>query len=402
MINEMAREEIAVAIHNLNSSGGQDRSMREILKHLQKTRKIGIYTYELEKAEEFPDANLHLVRPEFRRIYSLNIVYYLFASLWYFLFPKLFRRAKAPLILTTGAISLVCDIVQVQFVNLAWKKIIHTIDCELCEFPRGRGKGWRAMFFKKYQGIFLAFNSWLETRIYNDKKTYIAISNSVRKELEENFGAKKVFVIPHGVDCGEFRPASSSEEKKSLRGKLQLPVDAVIVIFVGAYERKGLARAIDAIAAMPASERALLHFVAVGAGDTDFFMGRAKQLGIADHVRCVGSRRDIADWYRAADIFLLPSLYEPFGLVVLEAMASALPCVVSSLTGATDLMKNGESGLFIQDPTSSLEIRDALLTLARDAALRRSMGLAARAAAEQRSWKNVAQEYERVLQEALQ
>ncbi len=106
-------------------------------------------------------------------------------------------------------------------------------------------------------------------------------------------------------------------------------------------------------------------------------------------------------YYAASDVLLLPSLYEPFGLSILEAMASGLPVLVSRDSGAAELINDGVDGLLINDPTDVAEISAKLGALLKDADLRTRLGKQARRAALQYPWDRVARETEEVYERVL-
>ncbi|MBI3450686.1 MAG: glycosyltransferase family 4 protein [Acidobacteria bacterium] len=171
----------------------------------------------------------------------------------------------------------------------------------------------------------------------------------------------------------------------------------IAVLFVGAFDRKGLATAIDAVARLDGAARSRLRLIAVGSGAREPYLARAARLGVGDRLVFAGYQKEVAACYRAADIFLFPTLYEPFGMVILEAMATGLPAIVSRCAGGAELIENGVSGLLLDDPADPAEIARALSALIADDAARVSIGRAARRVAEARSWDVVAREYAAVL-----
>ena len=186
-------------------------------------------------------------------------------------------------------------------------------------------------------------------------------------------------------------------EREELRTRLGVQPKEVLVAFVGAYERKGLACAIDSVAKLGAEARSKVKLMAVGAGAEEGFRARARALGIEKQVLLVGHTKDVPAYYRASDVFLLPTLYEPFGLVILEAMACGLAPIVSELAGASELIGENESGLLIRNPADVSEIARLLERVVLDEELRRNLGEGARRVAVARSWDRVAEEYAAVL-----
>jgi glycosyltransferase involved in cell wall biosynthesis len=103
---------------------------------------------------------------------------------------------------------------------------------------------------------------------------------------------------------------------------------------------------------------------------------------------------------RAADFFALPSRRDSCPLVLLEALASGLPSIVSSRVGTADLVA-GEAGFVVEDPDDDLAVADALRTLAWNPSQRAAMARAARAVGESHSWNEMAREYAALIEEQL-
>ena len=118
----------------------------------------------------------------------------------------------------------------------------------------------------------------------------------------------------------------------------------------------------------------------------------AARLGLNERVHFLGCRDDMPDLMRAVDLFVFPSRYEPFGLVVLEAMASGLPVIATTTTGAVELV-TPECGIVLSDTEDTQALAKALLYLKSDFDLRKRMGQAARTIAQQHSWTSMAQSY---------
>ncbi|MEJ2479672.1 MAG: glycosyltransferase family 4 protein [Acidihalobacter sp.] len=185
-----------------------------------------------------------------------------------------------------------------------------------------------------------------ERRLFASPRLRAVICNSemVRQEILEHFGPKnaRLEVIYNAVDLDRFSPLLRSRFRQTLLAELAIPERSLVYLFVGSgYARKGLARALRALKRLP------LHCYLVVVGKdrhTRRYERLARRLGIAARVRFAGAQEDTAPYYGAADAFVLPTLYDPFPNVVLEAMASGLPVVTSRKCGAVDLIRDGENG----------------------------------------------------------
>jgi len=221
-------------------------------------------------------------------------------------------------------------------------------------------------------------------------KTAVAVSSGVAEELGRCFPAlgPRVRVIPNGVDLDEFRPDETARAR--VRETLGLG-DAPLAVFMGGdWARKGLGVALGALAEAPP-----WHLLVVGDGDREQFEARAAELGIVERVHFVGRQAQPAPFLAAGDAFLLPSAYEPFGLVMLEAGACGLPLVVSRTDGSDELVREGENGVVVERRAEAFAA--ALTALAEDPARRRGMGDRGRQLAADYGWPRVVAAYAEVL-----
>jgi glycosyltransferase involved in cell wall biosynthesis len=355
--------------------------------------------------ESWGDVTFHRVRPDFAHPAIARLSLFQLATLAPLKVSPVIRGGKLPLIHATGTCSLISDVVQIQFVNSAWREAWNRLPPELCAAPYAReGKaGLRSRLRERYHRLLLDYNVVVEKQLYTRNKTYIAIAQGVADELSEHFGIREnVHVVHHGVDGEAFRPVKASDPNRmALRGKLGIGQEEVAIAFVGAYERKGLAVAIDALSRLSREALPRAKLLAIGGGAIEGFRRLSRELGVEDRVVFVQHQKDIVPYYQASDVFVLPSFYEPFGLVTLEAMACGLAPVVTRKTGASELIVDGVSGRLIDDPLDAGAIARQLEPLVLDRALREKMGAEARAVAEARSWDQVASEYCAVLEPLL-
>ena len=222
------------------------------------------------------------------------------------------------------------------------------------------------------------FVLWQEKMVFRSPRLRAVVCNSrmVRKDIIAHYGvaADKLHVIYPGVDAACFSPALKARYRASVRRMHSIDPEALVLLFVGSgFERKGLRAVLDGIAAL----REPLHLVVVG-HDTDVqsYASQAARLGLGARVHFAQGQPDVRPFYGAADVFVLPSLYDPFAAAVQEAMAVGLPVVTSTKTGAAELVRHGESG-FVCEPLNTSALVAALQQL-RSPELRERMGAAAR------------------------
>jgi UDP-glucose:(heptosyl)LPS alpha-1,3-glucosyltransferase len=199
-------------------------------------------------------------------------------------------------------------------------------------------------------------------------------------------------VIGNGVDTARLRPPTDSE-RSAARAAYGFAADDLVVAFVGhEFGRKGLPPLIDALA--DASGR--FHLLVVGGTPdlVDEARRQAEAVGVADRVHLVGRLADPAPAFRAADLFALPSAYESFGLVVLEALAYGVPVLATPVGVVPDVVVDGVNGFIVDDPS---RIGDALERFA--ASSREGLAAAARASAEEHDWSRIADRYVELMEE---
>lgn len=185
---------------------------------------------------------------------------------------------------------------------------------------------------------------------------------------QKKMKAKCVKYVPGvGVDLKKF--GQSTIDKATKRRKLGIPEDSIVLLSVGELiSRKNHETSIQAIADMDA------HYLIAGDGELrQHLQSSIDRLENSDKIKLLGYRNDVADLYKAADIFVFSSYQEGLPVAVMEAMASGLPCVVSKIRGNTDLLENTEGG-FLCDPQDATEFAEKLTILASDAELREKMG----------------------------
>ena len=203
----------------------------------------------------------------------------------------------------------------------------------------------------------------------------VAISESVAQFARSVEGADpaKLRVIPYGIPYTPVSSAEAAERRAAARAALNLPDAAPVVGMVGRLvEQKGFAYGLRACAAL-AERYPDLRVVVVGDGPLRATL-QAEASALGDRASFAGWRADAADLMHGFDLLLMPSLWEGFGLVLLEAMAAALPVIASATSSVPEIIVEGETGL-LAPPRDVAALTAALHALLNDRALRRHMGL---------------------------
>jgi glycosyltransferase involved in cell wall biosynthesis len=283
------------------------------------------------------------------------------------------RSGGSKIVLSHGD-SLVGDVCVVHAINRA----------SLAEKRRTGYYGW----LLNPSNLWVAWRDWWMLRGLRYRKI-VAISERVRQQLKEyyNVPEERIATIPNGINLARFNPGNA-RSRESVRQSFGVPSDVPLVLFVGSqYRLKGLEFALRALVEMKTKAMLLV----VGADAPAPFKRLADQLGVSERVIFAGARSDLPAIYPAADAFVLPTLYETFALVCVEAMASGLPVLASPVGGIEDYLRDGENGLHIQ--RDSTEIAAKLDRLLNDSELHARLCAAGIATAKKYEWKNIAQQY---------
>ena len=232
----------------------------------------------------------------------------------------------------------------------------------------------------------------VEAEVMASADRIIAFSPHERDAMARLYGADadKVSLVPCGVDLSVFRPLN----QKSVRARLGLNGEKIL-LYVGRIEPlKGLELLVEATAQMDSGER--LRLMVVGAdANGDQEIDRVKQLAkerdLEDQIDFVGrvDHTELPLYYNAADVCVVPSYYESFGLVALEAMACGTPVVATRVGGLSTIIHHGRTGYLKSWRCPEAFANSVEMIIASDG-LQQSMGEAARKRAEGMGWDNVA------------
>jgi glycosyltransferase involved in cell wall biosynthesis len=224
--------------------------------------------------------------------------------------------------------------------------------------------------------------------IISPSKSYVESSKFLKKYPE------KIVVIPNGIDLSKYQTPLSKIES---RQKLGLSPDKNIILFCGFLsQHKGPDIALKAFYEVITKEKnSELIFLGDGIMKNELIV-MSKKFNIEKSVKFVGFIEDIdtkLHFFNSADIFILPSLTESFGLVNLEAMAYGLPIIASKVGGIPDIVKHNENGLLVK-PNSVVDLREAIFDLFNSDEKRRRMGITGKVMANNYSWINITEKTE--------
>jgi UDP-glucose:(heptosyl)LPS alpha-1,3-glucosyltransferase len=178
----------------------------------------------------------------------------------------------------------------------------------------------------------------LERRVFATTPRIAAIARMGGHEIETLYGVPpaRIAVIYNGVDLERFHPRHRERLRAPTRARAGVDAEAWVTLFVGSgFARKGLDVAIEGFAALRDRSARL---VVLGKGDTRVYRALAERLSVAERVTWLPPSPAVEEWYAAADVLALPTRYEPFGNVHLEALACGLPVITTSRAGGSELI----------------------------------------------------------------
>jgi glycosyltransferase involved in cell wall biosynthesis len=280
-------------------------------------------------------------------------------------------RDRYDVVDVTGVSAWEADVVTVHGVTKALQR----------RWPEDAGRAYRAARTRAILGPVLrpqiAVARTIERVQFRSRlPRVIAVTDEVRRDLIEVHAVSpdRIDVIHPPVEVERFRRADGG----AVRAELRLEAAEAVLLFVGHdFARKGLANAIGALVGLPDT----VHLVVVGEGERGPFENLAGHAGVRERVHFVGPTEEPERYFAAADVLVLPTLQDPWGITLVEAMAAGVPAVTTAVAGASAALRAAEAGIVLDEGAPD-ELGPALAALLEDAPRRRELGARGRAAAE--------------------
>lgn len=354
---------IAVMVKRFVSSGGAERYAVETTRRLiSKGHKIDLFAREAEE-EYLTGLNFHHVKNRFQFSSVLNSISFAAQT-------ARMLRGKPYDVIHSHERAYSQDILTV-----------HTFSY--------RGGMERYSTLKKIDRMYLSPRSWLylclESRQMRTPQL-VAVSPIIQEDIRKNYQrGKAVAIIAPGVDTEKFHPDRVAQIRRKQRKAEGISDDEMVLLFVGSeFRRKGLDFLVPVVAAG-------MRLLVVGKGEHwEYYRKLASNCEVKERVFFKGHTDEVMRYYAVADVLVLPSVLEAFGMSVLEGMACGIPVVVSSNAGVSMLVEDGVGGYIIRHPSEL----PSILTKLKDPQVRRQIGLKAREKAEAHTWDAVTTSYE--------
>jgi len=253
-----------------------------------------------------------------------------------------------------------------------------------------------------YRNLIKTFSCWSDFIELKDEKlieieqqelkkaTKLVVASTFTKNtlIKQGFNANKIFVNPYGIDLDDFKIKEKYEINKKLR-----------FIFVGLVDvRKGIPFLLNVLSQL---DQTLIELSLVGpisAPIKNILKIKYANLPIKIYGKIPHS--ELSPLVKQHDVFVFPTYFEGFGLVILEAMASGLPVITTSATAGTDIIQHGING-FVITPGDEKELNDAMRYFINNPEQIEIMGRAARSRAEKFTWDSYGERWEKIIKEVL-
>jgi UDP-glucose:(heptosyl)LPS alpha-1,3-glucosyltransferase len=241
-----------------------------------------------------------------------------------------------------------CDVYRAgDGVHRAWLDRRQKFELPLKRFVRGLSRKHRDLL-RLEQSLFVNRNT----------RRVIAASQMIKDEIVNLYGypADNIDIVRNGVPVEKFRFDPELREKS--REELNLKPDQTVLLFAGSgWERKGLLFAIEAAALCGDRKTRLL---VAGRGNARLYKTKSPRFWREESVQFLGEVADMLRVYAAADIFILPTIYDPFSNACLEALACGFPVITTHSNGFSEIIEDGVHGSIIEHPGDLLALRDAI------------------------------------------
>ena len=358
------RLRIALVVHDYHRHGGHGRYVVELASRYRRDHDVHVFANLVEE-EDTTGITFHHI-PAWRP----NHLAYVLS----FVIPATAKvRGAFDVIHSQGLCGLHHDLATAHFCQTAWYTSLER---------EGVSLTWR-------QHVFRSLVTPLERRALCQPGTrrVIAVSDGMRRNLADLYGRSHgVDVVYHGTDVDKFHPENRSRYRKAVRESVGVSDDRFLAIYVGDL-KKGAVTAVRAVARTPG-----VTLLIVSPSPPDRYRAEAERAGVADRVIFHPHSKRVERFFAAADAFVFPTVYDPFGLVITEAMASGLPVLTSPAAGAAELLTHGFDGLVTDRAWDVDAIARHLARLRDDPGLRDRMGAAARARVEPLTWDRTAEQ----------
>jgi glycosyltransferase involved in cell wall biosynthesis len=299
----------------------------------------------------------------------LKYLWWLFANHWQRWWDRRSGRVRPDLVYSPGINCLDADVIVVHIVFHAFYERVRA-ELALNNVPL---RSWPRLIHRK---LYYKLVMFLERKVYRNRGIrLVAVSSLVAAQVKSRFQREDVTVIPNAVDAVRFAPEGRIAKRNASRRAFSYSENDFVSLIIGNdWKKKGLDTLLKAVASLIDLP---LNVLVVGRDDPNFYHPLLDRLALRDRVRFEKPSADVLSFYAAADLYVGPSLEDAFNLPMLEAMACGLPVIASVHAGASEHVRDYETGLLLFDPRDPVQLVQLIRRLFDDVELRRRIGDAA-------------------------
>lgn len=343
----------ALFVHDLFLEIGHSNALIETVRNLPKEEVdevvvVAFTTDDIEKLFGILECNLKFVKVPFPKLYPM-LVKAIFFHIWAYVYSKLFLGSHFKIGVGIAAVGM--DLVNIQFIHHQWNKLY---------FDMLKPAGFK----KIYKKLLFWYYDFIEQRVFRNRNTkFLALSQFINDYCQSYFKvpSDKIDTIYSGINLQKFRPVESS--RSDLAASLidhypelaELDLDKPIYLFVGAFERKGLSLIMEKFKSIKSGQ-----LIIVGSPESSgnfIFSPDIKSF----HIKFT---KDLPSFYTLADAFVFASVYEPFGLVIIEAAAMGCEIFVTQKdVGSVELLHDLEGVHIFEDSSDFRILEQPILSL---------------------------------------
>jgi glycosyltransferase involved in cell wall biosynthesis len=299
----------------------------------------------------------------------LNYLWWFIANQWQRWGDRRSGRVRTDLVYSPGINCLDADVIVVHIVFHAFYERVRS-ELALRRVPV---RTWPLLIHRK---LYYKLIMFLERKLYrNPNVPLVVVSSLVAAQLKSHIGRTDVTVIPNAVDTLRLTPQERLAKRNASRQLFQCADHEFVLLFIGNdWKKKGLDSLLKALAQLGELPFRLL---VRGTDDPGLYQSQLEKSGLRDRIRFEKPRPEVLPFYAAADLYVAPSLEDGFNLPIVEAMACGLPVIASAYAGASEMIRDGETGFILHDPQDHLQIAQLVRRIYADQSFGRAMGEAA-------------------------
>ncbi|WP_043308480.1 glycosyltransferase family 4 protein [Pseudomonas sp. ML96] len=235
----------------------------------------------------------------------------------------------------------------------------------------------RAPIYKRW-GRYKHFADYERAVFAPESKTEILMISEVQQPLfikHYRTPDARFHLLPPGIAQDRRAPANAAEIRAEFRHEFKLADDDLLLVQIGSgFKTKGLDRSLKALAALPRELKKRTRLIAIGQDDPKPFLLQVKALGLSDQVQILKGRSDIPRFLLGADLLIHPAYNENTGTVLLEAVVSGLPVLVSEVCGYAHYIAEADAGRVVPAPFAQDDLNRMLAEMLSDDAARVKWG----------------------------